>query len=290
MPAQGTSARPYQGRTAVLATKHQKEKVVAGPLQEGAGIVLHVPPDLDTDSLGTFTGEVERLGTPRSVAIKKARMGMAASGLRLGLANEGSFGPHPTWPMAAADHELLVFLDDDEGLEIVEWWLSAETNFSHAAVHPGDEIRDFLDRVQFPSHGLIVRPNSGLQEGFLWKGIVTQAMLEEAVARAAAASADGLAHVESDMRAHVNPSRQKVLHHLAERLASRLASQCPRCRTVGWGLVDVVRGLPCERCGHGTELIAAEVFGCVRCDYRESAPPRSGVRVAPAADCDWCNP
>jgi hypothetical protein len=217
---------------------------------------------------------------------------MEAAHMSLGLAIEGSFGPFPSWPMIPADHEILVFLDDELGLEVVEQWLSPETNFASVAVHPADadELADFLDRVKFPSHGLIVRPHSGLQEGYLWKGIVDPAVLHDAVARAAAVSQDGMAHVETDMRAHMNPSRQQVLAVLAGRLGERLAAACPACGAPGWGLVDVVRGLACESCGAATPLVKAEVFGCARCSHQDSHPPAHGLTAASAGDCEWCNP
>ncbi len=283
---------PYRGRTAVMATKHQKEVVIGPPLSTALGLALYVPPNLDTDALGTFTGEIPREGPPRSVAVRKARMGMEAAHMSLGLANEGSFGPFPSWPMVPADHEILVFLDDDLGIEVVEQWLSPETNFASVAVHPddADELTEFLGRVKFPGHGLIVRPHSGLREGYLWKGIVDPAVLRDAVARAAAASQDGMAYVETDMRSHMNPSRQQVLATLAARLGERLAAACPACGAPGWGLIDVVRGLACESCGAATPLVKAEVFGCGRCSHQESNPPAHGLAAAPAGDCEWCNP
>jgi len=117
---QAHQAHPYAGRAAVLATRHGKERLLGRPLRVTPGLRLRVPPDLDTDALGTFTGEVARVGTPLEVARRKARLGMEAMGLPLGLASEGSFGPHPTIPFLPADHELLLFVDDERGVETVE--------------------------------------------------------------------------------------------------------------------------------------------------------------------------
>jgi hypothetical protein len=91
-------AGPYRGQVAVLTTKHGKERTVARQLRVALGVVATVPREIDTDLLGTFTGEVEQVGTPREVAISKARLGMRASGISLGLSSEGSFGPHPLIP------------------------------------------------------------------------------------------------------------------------------------------------------------------------------------------------
>ena len=55
-----------------------------------------VAAEVDTDRLGTFTGEVERPGPPRETALMKARLGQGATGLPCALASEGAFGPTRT--------------------------------------------------------------------------------------------------------------------------------------------------------------------------------------------------
>ena len=89
----------YCERTASLATKHAKERAIARPFRFALGLEVSAPPDLDTDTLGTFTGEVPREGTPLEVCERKARLGMKVTGRSLGLASEGSFGPHPVIPL-----------------------------------------------------------------------------------------------------------------------------------------------------------------------------------------------
>jgi hypothetical protein len=85
----------YRDRRAVLATMHGKERAIGRPLRAGLGLEIVVPAALDTDRLGTFSGEVERVGSPWDVAIRKARFGMAATGLPFGIAN--CFGS-ARWP------------------------------------------------------------------------------------------------------------------------------------------------------------------------------------------------
>ena len=170
MSGQQKTPHPYQGRKAALATKHQKERVLGQPLRAAVGLEVYVPADLNTDLLGTFSGEVDRQGTPREVALRKARLGMNAAGLTLGLASEGSFGPDPQLLFVSADHELLGFVDDGLGIEVVEQILSPKTNFAHDAARTFEDLKDFLARARFPSHGLIVRPNSGLQPGLMKPG------------------------------------------------------------------------------------------------------------------------
>jgi len=286
-----TLAGPYRGRTAALATQHGKERVVARPLRAALGLSVTVPAEINTDLLGTFTGDVRRTGTPREVAIRKARLGMSASGLRLGLASEGSFGPHPLIPfLSASDYELLVFVDDEIGFTVVEGILTEVTNFGQAEARTIDDLADFLPLARFPSHALTTRPNEGLKPDLLFKGLADHAALAHAVQCCAAASADGLAHVETDMRAHVNPTRQTAIRQVAFRLARRLAALCPSCGTPGWGGTGVERGLPCKACGSPTELIRHEIFGCARCEHQVLKPRGDGVHYAEENFCPCCNP
>lgn len=280
----------YQGQCVALATKHHKEVTLGPPLQIIADVVLKVPKGLDTDLLGTFSGEIQRPGPARDVAIQKARLGMDALGLPLGLASEGSFGPHPQWMFIPADFELLAFVDANQGITIVEQVLSIKTNYAQTRAHNVHELREFLAQTQFPSHGLVVRPDIGIHPEFLFKGIVDRATLENAIQQCSRQSENGLAYVETDMRAHMNPSRRDVLHDAAESLARRLTSYCPACHTPGWGKTGVIRGLPCEDCGCETSLVRDEVFGCVKCDYRHEFARSDGLRGASPQFCPWCNP
>jgi len=290
------ASHPYAGRSAVLVTMHGKERAVAPAFAQALGLGVVVSAGVDTDALGTFSGETARRGTVRETAVAKARLGIEATGLRLAIASEGSFGPHPQIPFVPAGIELMVFVDADQGLVIHETLLAEQTNFAHFVAAPGTPIDAFLAQVGFPQHALIVRPNARdllpAVPAFaaLAKGIVERGDLDVAVAVAAAASADGRARIETDMRAHLNPTRMDTLSRLAMQLAGRLAAQCPACRAPGWGRIDVSRGLPCELCGLPTHVIAAEVFGCVACDQRESQPRRDGLVYARPSDCDACNP
>lgn len=279
----------YAGRTAALTTMHRKEAALSEPLWAGAGLHLVAVTHLDTDLLGTFTGEQARSGTMLETAVAKARLGMAATGLTLGLASEGSFGPHPVSPFVPADVELVVFIDDDRGFALHEVLLTETTNYAGIVVAPGDPIDGFLSRVGFPEHWLVVRPNLADPPALVVKGVCVPGDLASAVGAACAASADGKARVETDMRAHANPTRMRVLGELAARLASRLSTRCPACAAPGWGRTEVVRGLPCHACGWPTDLVAEDVYSCAMCPYTQCRP-RADRAAAPPAQCPRCNP
>lgn len=51
------------GRRLVIATMHGKEQVIAPLLEAATGVQCMAGREVDTDRLGTFTGEVPRIGT-----------------------------------------------------------------------------------------------------------------------------------------------------------------------------------------------------------------------------------
>jgi len=280
----------YAGRQFALTTKHGKDRVVSLPVRLGLGASLVRPEGIDTDALGTFTGERPRVGTPRETALRKARLGMMTSGIPLGLASEGTFGPDPVVPFIPINHELLVFVDDERGISVWEETVTTRTNHGHADVSSAVELEAFLRRSRFPSHAVIVKPSVGDPTGCLHKGIQSLDELERAVKTATRRSADGRAHVETDMRCHLNPLRAQVIRRLACLLVRRLRTHCPACDTPGWGRVDVAPGLSCSWCGSPTDLVLHEIHGCPRCDHREHRPRGDGLLVASSIQCHHCNP
>lgn len=281
---------PYCDRMAALATKHNKQRALALPFRCGAGLSLRVPEALDTDLLGTFTGEIERIGTPGEVARRKARRGMVSANLPLGLASEGSFGPHPLMPFVPSDFELLVFVDDIEGFSVTEEIVTHETNYAReecAALH---EVMAFAKRVGFPSHGVIVRPVGNPDTALIRKGIFSDEELARTFAAAISGSPEGRVAVETDMRAHINPTRMRVLRRLGARLVRRLRTHCPRCNCPGFGRAGTAPGLPCSDCGEPTEMTLHEIHACPRCAERRHQPRADGRTSASPQHCPFCNP
>lgn len=285
-----TGPAPYAGRLAALGTMHGKEVALAPPLRQQLGLGLVVPA-LDTDRFGTFTGETPRIGTMRDTALAKARAAMAASGLPLGLASEGSFGPHPSLIVVPAAVELIIFVDDERDLVVAETLVSLETNFSHALADRAESALAFLGRCGFPDHAVIVRASQPRDRAdSFFKGIRDVAEVLRALQVCRAASLDGKARLETDMRAHLNPTRMRVLQQLAARLSSRMSVVCPACNSPGFGFVDRHRGLPCRDCGEATTVPLAEVHGCARCNYVEERPDPTATASADPKWCPVCNP
>lgn len=289
----GNRPRPYAGQHAVLATMHGKQAAIAPVLFDRLGLSVSTAADLDTDALGTFTGEVPRAGTIREAAIAKARLGMKATGLTIGIASEGSYGPHPHVSFIAGGIELMVLIDDIRGIVVTEHLIDDVPMFAHAFVRVADELTDFLDRIGFPDQAVIVKPAEGKSECEgrpIHKGLRRREELAKAVAQCASNSRDGRALVQTDMRAHMNPTRMATLRQLAHALAERLAMRCPSCGVPGYGQVDVEAGLPCEDCGAPSIMVRNHIFGCVVCEHREKSPRTDGITHADPGQCPLCNP
>ena len=270
--------QPFASARAVLATQHGKARAIAPAFARRLGLAV-VETHIDTDAFGSFTGEVPRTGTALDAAIAKARAGMAATGSPLGLASEGSFGPHPWLPFGAAGVETLVFIDDARGLVIHETRLSRRTNYARLELGAAADVPAFLARAGFPAHALVVR---GADGAVLAKGVQDETALARLRPQASA--------LETDMRAHLNPTRMAAIRSVAVRLAARLATPCPACGSPGFGEVAPRPGLPCNDCRQPTALAAGLAVTCPACGHVEDRPRPDGRTAASPADCSWCNP
>ena len=279
----------YEHRTIVLSTKHEKEKIIAPLFKKYLKTDVIIPENVDTDLLGTFTGEIKRVGTMKETALKKALMGMKMMNIPLGIASEGSFGPHPQIPFMPANNEMMVFIDSENQLEIVEQLLTTQTNFASIETNTLEKIQPFLIQVGFPKQGLIVKPKNS-DATIIYKGIKNKKELREATIECVKLSPDGVAHIETDMRAHMNPLRQKAIRSLTFKLIKRIRSLCPLCASPGWGIVDHETGLPCEVCYFPTKIIKTDIFGCVKCSHQIKIQHNKTIKTAEATFCDECNP
>lgn len=262
---------------AALGTMHGKEAAIAPPLAT-LGIALTVAP-IDTDRFGTFTAETPRTGGMEDAARAKALAAIEATGLPVGIASEGSYGPHPFVPFAALGQELILWHDARTGQEVLEHQTDPTPVYDHIEAATVEEAEPFLARIRFPETAVIVAPDA--KTAPFAKGIRDRAALVDAMRQTPRA------FVQTDMRAHMNPRRMEVIAALATRLALRLSTPCPACAAPGWGLLRREPGLPCTDCGTPTALPAQDIHGCTACGH-ETAHPRPGA--ADPAHCPYCNP
>ncbi|TGE15791.1 DUF6671 family protein [Hymenobacter elongatus] len=277
----------FSNRKLIIATKHEKEKVIAPLLEAALGVTCFVNKDFDTDALGTFTGETERELDPIATARKKCLIAMELSNCDLGIASEGSFGPHPSMFFLSADDEILIFIDKKNNLEVVARELSIETNFNGKKVKTENELLEFSHSVYFPSHGLILRKSKG-ENNKIIKGITDIDQLKYAFGILIQGS-DSV-YAETDMRALYNPSRMKVIETATHKLIEKLNSLCPQCSKPGFAITDAKRGLKCNSCGSPTNSILSYVYVCQHCQYtKEEVFPHKKTSEDPMY-CDYCNP
>jgi hypothetical protein len=281
----GPVSERYRGQRVSLLTKHGKEAAL-GPALREIGCVLHVVSGFDTDELGTFTREIPRRGTQLEAAREKARLALAKGGARLGLGSEGAFTPGPMG-LFAWNVELVVLLDAELGIEIVGR-AEGPGHHLHATVRSESELVAFASRALFPEHGLVVRPDDERGKPVA-QGGDDGAALTRAFRTAAERSTGGAVFVESDLRAHRNPTRMARIAEAGRDLAARMSQTCPRCAAPGFGRAARLPGLPCADCGAPTSAAQAERWDCVRCGASETRALSPGERADPAC-CPYCNP
>jgi hypothetical protein len=278
---------PYTNLRVGLATMHGKERAVAPPFRRIMGAEVVVAPNLDTDELGTFSGEVPRPDALVETALLKAALVFKSLDVDCALASEGSYGPIDRLPLNPGGVEILAFIDRRRGVRLIETLSTHRTSWRLQRFEAGDPERLLaLKGMGFPEFGVFVGCNSDMDHPV--KGLRTVAEVIAAMDREARRSDDGLAVLYSDMRAHRNPLRMKVLRALSWKLARRLATLCPACQAPGFGHIDSRRGLPCEGCGEPTHWIDFEIDGCVACGHAASRPRKDGRRTASKLSCKGC--
>jgi ribosomal protein S27AE len=282
----------FADRTAVLATMHRKETVMVPLLEQHLGLKVAVPSEFNTDQFGTFSREIKRMGNQLEAARLKATAAMDLLQTELGLASEGSFGPHPSMPFLPCNRELVMLIDQRHQLEWVGEALSTQTNYRQTQATTWEDVQQFARQVQFPSHGLVViaaeHPEHNVAAEQIQKGITSEAQLLSAFEWARQQTP--IVWIETDMRALYNPSRMQVIQQATENLVAKLRRLCPSCSYPGLDMVQRKSGLPCGLCGQPTALTQAVVYGCQHCGFQQELLYPDGVKTADPTYCEYCNP
>lgn len=277
----------FAGRKVLIATKHKKELVMAPILEKELAISWFVSDQFDTDSLGTFSGEIERTDDALTTLRNKCFLAAKAAQSDLVVASEGSFGGHPSIFFAHANQELVMLKDFKNDLEIVAKEISLETNFNGQKILTETDLLTFAKKVNFPSHALILK-NAEANFSIIYKGIQSESILLEKFHFIL--KNQDFAYVETDMRAMYNPSRMKVIEKATWQLIEKIKSLCPTCQTPGFDIVDAVSGLPCELCKSPTRSTLYYVYQCKKCEFSSKKMfPRNITHEDPTY-CDTCNP
>lgn len=277
----------FDGRTIVIATMHEKEKVIAPLLEAVLDVKCITLPDLNTDTFGTFSGEIKRENPPLKTSRLKAMSALDLVNESLVIASEGSFGPHPSSPFISANEELVILIDTKNQLEIVGRHLTLKTNFNHREIKNLSDLEDFKLSIGFPEHGLILKTTDGKHFKTIHKDFKSSEDLD-AVVNKALATAQTI-KAETDMRAMNNPTRMHAIEEAVFDLIKNIKSLCPECNAPGFLIQEVIRGLPCELCLLPTKSAKAYIYSCQKCFYIEERN-KTGISTEQAMYCDNCNP
>lgn len=283
---------------AAVGTKHHKTATIALALGGPAGLKLQTT-YVDTDTLGTFTGETPRTGGARQTAITKAEWACQESGLDLGLGSEGSFFPHPDVGFITMHIEHVGLTQPSTGLTIIGSAIGAAPWVQTRTLTPEANLNAIADKLgELLASGtqrLIVRPDAETSattaeacDG-ISKGIATIEHLRTAVDHAIGHSETGRVIVETDLRAHHCPPRHDLIHAAAQDLAQRLATRCPTCHSPGFGRQESRPGAPCAWCAGPTATLLQHVYSCPACRYTE-VETLPGSESADPGTCPECNP
>jgi len=277
----------FRNRRLIIGTRHHKDQVLAPLLEANLGVHTEVPTEFDTDAWGTFSGEVERKLAPLDAAREKCLKALQETGCDLGVASEGSFGPHPQLIFSPANEEFLIFIDAKNNLEISAREISTQTNFKGAELKNKEALWAFADEALFPSHALILRKAKGAKE-LIIKGITDKITLEKSFEELK--SLGGNVYAETDMRALYNPTRMAVIKAAGERLIAKISTVCPRCSRPGFAVTSLKKGLPCSLCGFPTESIRSQIHQCQGCHYEQEIEFPNQKHEEDPMFCPYCNP
>lgn len=277
----------FRDRTLVIASMHGKELVMRPLIHQYLPVSSITVPQLDTDVFGTFTGEVARVDDPVTTLRNKINAALDLSGETLGIGNEGSFGPHPRLPFVYSDQELVMLIDRVNGIEVTASALSTRTNFAQQRIDTHQDLVDFASRIEFPSHGMILKQLTNGKVTAMRKGILHWEALQAACVMLKKNGTELLA--ESDMRALYNPTRMTVIEQATKNLMKKITTLCPDCRWPGFSCVEVQPGLPCSQCGEPTELPLQRIYQCEHCGYQDERIDMN-KRFADPQFCNHCNP
>lgn len=277
----------FHERSLLIATKHKKETIIAPIFEAEFGITSFVSDAFDTDSLGTFSGEIERKEDALTTLRNKCILSATANQYDLVIASEGSFGAHPSIFIAQANTELIMLKDFKNDLEIVAKEISLDTNFNGQKISTEADLLEFAKKVKFPSHGLILK-NEEVHFSTLFKGIQSVEILLEKF-HYLMQYKDSV-YVETDMRALYNPTRMQVIEKVTLQLVEKMKSLCPSCQTPGFDVVQAVSGLPCQLCKRPTRSTLYHTYECKKCEYSINKMFPRNIQYEDPMYCDTCNP
>jgi hypothetical protein len=140
---------------------------------------------------------------------------------------------HPSLPFVTSNYELTLLVDTKHQLDIAGDHHTVETNVGGRYVTSVDQAVAFADQHGFPQHGMIVRRRKE-RNWAIYKDLVNRQAFETRVARMLSRPFTSRVYIETDMRAHRNPTRMQAIAASIQDLISNAQSYCPRCEMPGF--------------------------------------------------------
>lgn len=277
----------FTGRKLLIATKHRKEQIIAPLMEKAFAVLCFTSTTFDTDSLGTFSGEIERKNDALTTLRNKCLLGYQSTGCNLVIASEGSFGPHPTLFFASANEEMIMIKDFKNDIEIIAKELSLETNSKEITIELEEDLVNFAQNIKFPTHGIILK-SSKKNPVKIYKDFDSIADLVERYNDLKLHYSS--IYAETDMRAHRNPTRMKVIEKTTYSLITKIKNSCPNCKTPGFDVISAQFGLPCGLCSMPTKSTLSHLYQCKKCGFQQQKMFPRGIQVEDPTYCDNCNP
>lgn len=276
-----------------LITKHQKAEFIGKTLSDALGWQLTEISAFDTDSLGTFSGEIERNRSAEECAIYKAQLAVDQGGA-FGLGSEGSFAPDP-WGMMTINQELLACVDQQLGLvavgvasQPVDIDVASISCDSLQQCDNDKSIAQFIEALPQGQAAILACKDEQGRVLDAIKGLDGAAQIYAALNQISANCDGSLIELSYDLRAMHCPQRQQTLVAAAVDLARRMNSRCPKCQTPNFVDKQTELGLPCELCGQPTAQIIASIARCDSCGFTHRTEVAD--TKASAVHCQFCNP
>lgn len=261
----------------VIATKHQKAKIIA-PALKPLGYEVITTELFDTDTLGMFSNEIQRTCTAKEAALIKAQHACEITNSQFGLGSEGSFGGGPYPGLMNWDEEVICFYDKHNGITL---YGEAAGPFSPSRLSINSEtsaesIATTCQRYE-NQHWILDDTQT------LHKGLSIEALIALYIEKA---PSTGI--ITPDLRAMYSPQRQVIISRAAQDLARRLSSTCPQCQFPNFVTKKATKGLPCELCNMPTPQVKTTTLVCDNCHYCYNKT--NDKHVADATYCQFCNP
>ena len=199
--------------------------------------------------------------------------------------SEGSFHPHPNFPWISRNSELVLFYDSKEQKEWKGHFTSHETHHFEAELKSPEDLEKWIKKWDFPKHGLLLRAGKKLHKDF-----ESKEQLQEKVSFYLGKLLKPKLKLESDLRAHQNPTRMQGIKKAAENLIEDFFIKCPNCESYNYHFLEPVPGLLCKACELPSKLAKAEKWVCHDCEKPSIRPRKDGKTHIEASHCDICNP